>query len=335
MGSPGAPWGRLGSLLPPELEAGISDSHDLANPETAAEVLGGEVDYYGILGLEPDCDSDDVRRAYRGLSKRNASNESQDELQQKRLKLVTEAYSVLSDPVRRVQYDTGALHQTESVTHDQLDSPKGVANRAFNILGNLLRTVPAGSHPQGIFQHGYRGTAPACVEKTLLVSLPELIRGARKCFTVCDASGKNVVLQVDLTPGWREGTRISFPGKGGPGVSPSDPPRDLVFILKETPHELYKRDGDDLTVDMKIPLVTALCGGQVELPAFAGRPPLSMTINSGDNLDVPFFVSGWGMPRSDGYGTGNLRVHFQVELPRSLTGSQRAQLREILEQPSL
>ncbi|KAJ0442206.1 putative chaperone DnaJ, HSP40/DnaJ peptide-binding protein [Helianthus annuus] len=66
------------------------------------------------------------------------------------------------------------------------------------------------------------------------------------------------MLTIDIKPGWKNGTNITFPEKGNevPGVIPSD----LIFIIDEKLHTVFKRVGNDLVVTQKISLVEALTG---------------------------------------------------------------------------
>ncbi|WRX25424.1 Chaperone DnaJ [Theobroma cacao] len=77
--------------------------------------------------------------------------------------------------------------------------------------------------------------------------------------------------------GWKKGTKITFPEKGNEqrGVIPSD----LVFIIDEKPHGVFKRDGNDLVVTQKISLVEALTGYTAQLTTLDGRN-LTVPINN-------------------------------------------------------
>lgn len=135
------------------------------------------------------------------------------------------------------------------------------------------------------------------------------------------------VLEVQVKPGWKEGTRVTFAGKGdetSPGTA-----ADLVFVVKQQPHARFERRGNDLLVRVKLPLVTALTGGAVSVVMPDGRP-LSLPISS---LPVQpcatQLVVGEGMPISKG-GKGDLHVTFDVAFPTHLTAQQKRQLRQIL-----
>ncbi|KAG5242192.1 dnaJ subfamily member [Salix suchowensis] len=97
------------------------------------------------------------------------------------------------------------------------------------------------------------------IEKRLLCSLEELYKGATKRMKISrdivDASGKTIqveeILTIDIKPGWKKGTKITFPEKGN--EQPNTIPADLVFVVDEKPHPVLTRDGNDLVVTQKFP----------------------------------------------------------------------------------
>jgi DnaJ-class molecular chaperone len=60
------------------------------------------------------------------------------------------------------------------------------------------------------------------------------------------------VLTIDVKPGWKAGTKITFPREGD--QSPNTIPADIVFIIKDKPHQFFKRDGCDLIYNANISL---------------------------------------------------------------------------------
>lgn len=67
-------------------------------------------------------------------------------------------------------------------------------------------------------------------------------------------------LEIKVQPGWKDGTKITFPGKGD--ELPGRPPADLVFFVKQLPHPLFERKGNDLHLKVTITLKQAIGGGQ-------------------------------------------------------------------------
>ncbi|GFR50868.1 hypothetical protein Agub_g13155, partial [Astrephomene gubernaculifera] len=186
---------------------------------------------------------------------------------------------------------------------------------------------------------GGRNAGPAKVEVPLKVSLEDLYLGVTKKLRITrqmvdGASGKMVPvqeeIQIDVKPGWKEGTKITFQGKGD--EHPDRPADDLVFILREQPHPSFTRDGNDLVTTVKLPLVTALTGGSVSVTTLDGRRlPLNL-----DRIVTPGserVVAGKGMPINKGPQAGqkgNLRIKFDVVFPTSLTQAQKDRIRPVL-----
>ncbi|XP_057525278.1 uncharacterized protein LOC130804738 [Amaranthus tricolor] len=175
----------------------------------------------------------------------------------------------------------------------------------------------------------------AAYEKPLLCSLEDLYKGTTKKMKISrevDASGKPTtveeILTIDIKPGWKKGTKITFPEKGHEqrGVIPSD----LVFIIDEKPHNVFKRDGNDLVVTQKISLVEALTGYTAQITTLDGRA-LSIPINVVISPSYEEVVKGEGMPiPKDPSRKGNLRIKFNIKFPTKLTAEQKTGIKRLL-----
>ncbi|XP_061373476.1 uncharacterized protein LOC133315824 isoform X1 [Gastrolobium bilobum] len=183
---------------------------------------------------------------------------------------------------------------------------------------------------------GGAGRKAAAVENLLPCSLEDLYKGVKKKMkisrNVYDAFGKcrNVeeILTIEIKPGWKKGTKITFPEKGNqqPGVIPAD----LIFVIDEKPHALYRRDGSDLVINQEITLLDALTGKTLDLTTLDGRSlviPLTDIVKPGAEVVVP----NEGMPISKEPGRkGNLRIKLDVKYPSRLTPEQKSDLRRVL-----
>ncbi|OAY47676.1 dnaJ homolog subfamily B member 1 isoform X1 [Manihot esculenta] len=186
------------------------------------------------------------------------------------------------------------------------------------------------------FGNGAEAKKAAAIENALPCSLEDLYKGAKKKMrisrTVYDASGKiqtlEEILTIDIKPGWKKGTKITFPEKGNqePGIIPAD----IIFVVDEKPHPIYKRDGNDLVVDEEITLLEALTGKTLDLTTLDGRNlmiPLTDIVRPGAEVVVP----NEGMPISREPGKkGNLRIQIDVRYPSRLTSEQKSELRRVL-----
>ncbi|RDX93814.1 DnaJ-like subfamily B member 4 [Mucuna pruriens] len=174
------------------------------------------------------------------------------------------------------------------------------------------------------------------IENKLPCTLEEIYRGTTKKMKIsreiADASGKTMpveeILTINVKPGWKKGTKITFPEKGN--EQPNVTPADLVFIIDEKPHGVFSRDGNDLVVTQKISLAEALTGYTVHLTTLDGRN-LTIPINTVIHPNYEEVVPREGMPLpKDPSKKGNLRIKFNIKFPTRLTEEQKAGIRKLL-----
>ncbi|CAN6720921.1 unnamed protein product [Malus baccata var. baccata] len=178
---------------------------------------------------------------------------------------------------------------------------------------------------------------PPAIEKQLECTLEELCFGCQKKMKVTRAIVKDTgqlaqedeLVTIQVEPGWKKGTKITFEGLGNErrGAYPAD----IIFVISEKRHPLFRREGDDLELALEIPLVEALTGCIISIPLLGGDQ-MKLTI---DDIIYPGYekiISGQGMAVSKDEGKrGNLKVTFLVDFPTALTHEQRLDVQTILE----
>ncbi|XP_057507796.1 uncharacterized protein LOC130790780 [Actinidia eriantha] len=183
-------------------------------------------------------------------------------------------------------------------------------------------------------QSGPRKALP--IERTLPCSLEELYNGTTKKMKISreigDTSGKTIpveeILTINVKPGWKKGTKITFPEKGN--EQPNVIPADLVFVIDEKPHNLFTRDKNDLVVTQKISLAEALTGYTAKLTTLDGRN-LTIPITNVIHPNYEEIVPREGMPLpKDPTKRGNLRIKFNIKFPSRLTAEQKAGIKKLL-----
>ncbi|VFQ66725.1 unnamed protein product [Cuscuta campestris] len=312
------------------------------------------VDYYKVLKVPKDASEEDLKRSYRRLAMKwhpdkNGENEKEAEA---KFKQISEAYDVLSNALKRRIYD---LYGEEALKSGQFDpaSPTfaaraGGAGKGFEYNPRDADEIFAEffGEPQGGYRgspiggscRGERGTPrkAAPVENKLPCSLEELYKGSKRTMQISridlDDSGKPVtveeVLAIHIKPGWKKGTKITFPEKGD--YAPLSAPGDLIFVVEEKPHAVFRRDGNDLVVHHRISLVDALTGSTISITTLDGRVltvPITDIIKPGHEQVIP----NEGMPISKEPGKkGNLRVKFDIKFPSRLRPDQKSELRRVL-----
>lgn len=137
------------------------------------------------------------------------------------------------------------------------------------------------------------------------------------------------VLEVFIDRGMKEGQTISFAGEADqtPGVEPGD----VVIVVEEKPHEIYKRKGDDLYAEISIDLLTALAGGQFAIQHLDERA-LLVTIHPGDVIKPGTLkiIPNQGMPSYRNHDMGDLILQINVTFPETLDPALLAPLESIL-----
>jgi hypothetical protein len=77
------------------------------------------------------------------------------------------------------------------------------------------------------------------------------------------------MLTIDVKPGWKSGTKVTFQGKGN--EAPGQPAGNVQFVVREAPHPRFVRDGNDLVYTAKLSLKDALLGGNLRVQHLSGE----------------------------------------------------------------
>ncbi|KAM3378805.1 hypothetical protein BC332_21324 [Capsicum chinense] len=320
------------------------------------------VDYYNVLNVVKTATEDDLKKAYRKLAMKwhpdkNPNNKKEAEAQ---FKQISEAYEILSDPDKRQIYDqygeeglkempspgcSGHPRNAEDIFAEFFGSSPfgfgstGVKSTRFSSEGSAFAGFGGG---ENIFRTASNGTGanmpkkPPPVESKLPCSLEELYSGSTRKMkisrTVVDKNGwlvtESEILTIDVKPGWKKGTKITFPDKGNEQLNQL--PADLVFVIDEKPHDVYKRDGNDLIRNYKVTLAEALGGTTVNLTTLDSRE-LTIPVNQIVRPGYELVVAKEGMPITKEPGNrGDLKIKFDVKFPTRLSAEQKAALKRAL-----
>ncbi|XP_028842053.1 dnaJ homolog subfamily B member 1-like [Denticeps clupeoides] len=214
---------------------------------------------------------------------------------------------------------------------DDMDVDDPFAAFGMGGMGGFQRSFK--SRPGG--GHSRKKDPPVVHE--LKVSLEEVFSGctkrmkiSRKRLNVDGSTVRNEdkILTVDIRRGWKEGTKITFPKEGD--ETPTNIPADIVFVVKDKVHPVFRRDGSDIIFSAKISLRDALCGCTVNVPTLDGR---AVTVSSRDVIKpgTKKRIVGEGLPFSKfPEKRGDMLVEFLVKFPDKLGQSTREALSQIL-----
>jgi len=156
--------------------------------------------------------------------------------------------------------------------------------------------------------------------KNLLCSLEELFLGIKKTLVVSrkiiDPSGFLIDidrnLEINIKSGWKSGTKITFPDEGDEGLGKSA--GDLILVIEETPHQIFRRDRNDLVIVMTITLFEALSGAVVKFFHLDGVQRI-VSIAEVINPTYRHLIKGDGYVSSKDNTRGDLLIEFKILFP--------------------
>jgi molecular chaperone DnaJ len=313
-------------------------------------------DYYNILGVKRDATEKEIKQAYRRLARKHHPDVNPgDKTAEAKFKEINEAYEVLSDKEKRKKYDQyGDQWQyadqfaraggRQNVYWDF--GPGGAQSFRFeegdleSLFGDLF-----GGARTGTYSRRARPRRGRDIEYPVEVTLEEAYQGtnrilnmeSRQACTACGGTGliQNVPcsvcrgsgtvagmkrIEVKIPAGVKDGSRVRVAGKGEQGYV-GGKSGDLYLVTSVKPNRLFERKGDDLYVDVSVPLTVAILGGEVQVPTLKGK--LALKIPPETQNGRSFRLKGQGMPHLSNSSRGDLMAKVKVNLPEKLTAEEK------------
>ena len=292
-------------------------------------------DPYSILGVARGASEKDVKSAYRKLAKqlhpdRNKDNPKAPE----RFSEITKAYDLLSDKDKRARFDRGEIDLEGNPTMpfgfgDGMGAGMGGGFRggqggfraqdfegfgggggAEGIdLGDIFEGLfgGRGGGPAGGFAGARRAAPPkgANIQYRLQVSFTDAATRAAQRITLGD--GKTIDLK--LPAGVDSGTQMRLAGKGEPGPGGAG---DAIVTIEVGGHPFFRRDGDNVRLELPVTLDEAVGGAKVRVPTVEG--PVVLTVAPGSSSGKTLRLKGKGFSGKGG-ARGDQLVTLEVQLP--------------------
>jgi molecular chaperone DnaJ len=313
-------------------------------------------DYYKILGVKRDASEREIKQAYRRLARKHHPDVNPgDKTAEAKFKEINEAYEVLSDKEKRQKYDqygdqwqyADQFAKAREQQNMYRDFGSGGAQGLHfeegdleSLFGDLFRGSRSGTTSRRT-----RSRRGQDVEYPVEVTLEEAFQGTSRilsmenqqpCSTchgtgriqnalcsVCRGSGivtSMKQIEVKIPSGVKDGSRVRIAGKGEPGYGGGSS-GDLYLIISVKPHQLFERKGDDLHVEISVPLTVAVLGGEVQVPTLKGK--LALKIPPETQNGRAFRLTGQGMPHLGDSSRGDLLAKVKVVLPTRLTAEEK------------
>ncbi len=303
-----------------------------------------EKDFYAVLGVPRTADAAAVKKAYRTLARTHHPDANQgDPASEKRFKEVGEAYSVLSDPEKRQQYD--AVRAMRSGARFTAGSGAPGAGAGFeDLFGGMFgagapgggrtrtssRRSSAGSAEFDDLlsdllgqQGGFTGASTRGPEKggdlsaTARVTLTQALQGAEVSVPVADPARGTRTVHARLPAGVRDGQKVRVRGKGARGSGGAG---DVLVTVRVEADDVFSWDGTALKVSVPVTFAEAALGATVQVPTLEGVARLK--VPAGTPSGRTFRLKGRG-PVVKG-SAADVLATVTVVVPQKLSGQARA-----------
>ncbi|MDB5479283.1 MAG: heat shock protein DnaJ domain protein [Caulobacteraceae bacterium] len=278
-------------------------------------------DPYQELGVSRNASAAEIRKAFHKLAKKHHPDVNKgDKASEEKFKRMSAAFDLLGDAEKRAKYDAGEIDADGRETMRAYgqgpygggpyggsafgDEAGGFRSATFegvdlnDILGEMFSNR-AGGRGAGFASRG------ADVRAHLDIDLEEAINGAKLRLPFSDGR----VLDVTIPKGVADGQTLRLKGQGAPGRAG---PGDALIEIGIRPHPIFRREGDQLVMDLPVSVPDAVLGGKVQAETPDG--PVTLNVPKHSNSGRTLRLKGRGL--SDGQGRrGDLLARLVVTLP--------------------
>ncbi|KAI3386753.1 hypothetical protein SNEBB_004755 [Seison nebaliae] len=311
-----------------------------------------KISYYDTLQVNRDASDAELKRAYRKLAlqwhpmKHEDSDESKSKFYE-----ICEAYEILINALTRGTYDQyGEEGLRNGVPIGDQDWSKGYIyhgdwKKTFaNFFGTdnpyaeyFARAETDKTLAFGGINGMGRRRQPPPLERYLYLTLEEVYLGCIKKMKILrnvmnddghTSRTREKILTIEVKRGWLPNTKVVFPKDGD--QEPNIIPADVVFLIRDKPHDLFHREGVNLIYPRTVTLLEALTGLMVSIPTLDGR---RLDIRMTDIIHPNYSkkIPNEGMPYVDETEKrGDLIITFEIEYPKKLSLKKRSLVPMIL-----
>lgn len=281
------------------------------------------IDYYNVLGVSNSATEKEIKNAYRKLARKYHPDLNPNNAEaERKFKQVNEANEVLSDPEKRKQYNRYGKDWQHAEAFEKAEKEQGQQG------GYGAYTYASGDSGDysdffesmfGAFGGQSRGRARGFKGQDYNAELQLDVREAYHTHKrTLNIGGKNI--RITIPAGIEDGQTIRIKGYGGPGMN-GGPAGDLFLTFSVLNDTIFSREGSQLYLNAKLPLTTAVLGGELELDTFEGKAKLQIKPRTQNGSKVKLKGKGFPVYKKEGI-FGDLIVTLQVELPNTLTAEQ-------------
>ncbi|WP_119695963.1 DnaJ C-terminal domain-containing protein [Microbacterium halotolerans] len=284
-------------------------------------------DFYATLGVSKDTSDAELKKVYRKLARTyHPDSNPGDEKAEAKFKEISEAYSVLSDPDQRREYD-----EIRAMGSGARFTAGGPGGGGFDdVFSHFGGANTGGGGFEDIFSMFGQGAGGGRRAGFGMPTKGQDLRARTTLDFLRAANGDTLTLQsedgtsfkVKVPAGVADGQKIRLRGRGRPSPNGGEN-GDIVVDVTVRPHPVFSRDGLNLRVTVPVTFTEATLGATVEVPTLDGDT-VRLKVAAGTPSGRVLRVKGRGIASKK--GTGDLLAEVQIVVPSHLSDAQREAL---------
>ena len=276
-------------------------------------------DYYEILGVDRNASKKEIKKAFRKLAMKYHPDKNKDVNAEENFKEINEAYEVLSNDAKRQKYD--------QFGHSAFDSSSGFEGFSqgfadFSGFGDFEDIISS------FFGGKRRTNRPKKgddYQMKTIISFEESVFGKvieQKLVKYENGVKTNKKIEIQIPKGIKDGQQIILREFGGPGIN-GGPNGDLYIFVYVKENSLYKRNNNDILINVPISFFDVLSERKIEVPTPYGIEEIRLNSNLeyGDKI----VIKNKGFNFENAYYNGDLIITFLISMPK-ITAKEKAKI---------
>lgn len=277
------------------------------------------IDYYRVLGVKKSASQDDIKKAFKKSARKyHPDLNPNDDTAKNKFQEINEANEVLSDSVKRKKYDAqNQRSQHHGSNFGGFEGFRGGGGDHSDFFENMFGSA-RGSQGRARDFKGQDYTTE------LHLSLRDTLVEHKQ---VLNINGKKIRITVPV--GAYDGQTIRLKGQGGEGHNASRA-GDLYITFIVAPDAIYKREGNNIYMDVSLDVYTAVLGGELIVDTLQGNVKLNIKPETQNDMKVRLKGKGFPVSKKEGQ-FGDLFISYKIKIPTNLTDKQKALFKELRE----
>ena len=285
--------------------------------------MNAEKDPYTVLGVPRSATQDQIKKAYRDLARKHHPDMNQgDKASEEKFKEIQLAYETLSDPEKKKNYDMFGTsgfggQRTGGGSYRQY-------SRGFPDIDEIFKDIfsqGGGAYGMGgtrgnfgdVFDFGnvrQQPRKPKNIQHTVTLDFETAVKGGEKELLVKSPESGTKKITVKIPAGVKTGSKVRLPGKGEQINSMAG---DLILEIKVRSHPVFKRENDDIYIDVPLTVYEAALGTLIDVPTI--ESPVKLTIPPGVGSGTKMRLREKGVRNPKTGKRGDQFVVVQIAMP--------------------